>query len=96
MIDRSRWPYIQAYGEFMGFSQNHIIEEYLKADESNAPADAYASRFLSGWFRLSEYPRRARINLHHELEDRTRIKLSDLLKENDRADQDQQDQRSSG
>jgi len=79
MIDRSRWPYIQAYGEFMGFTSAHIVEEYLKADETNAPADAYASRFFKGWFRLSEYPKRAAINLHGELQERTQVKLDDLI-----------------
>jgi hypothetical protein len=61
----TKWPYIAAHCYLSGSFAYYVTDELRRAEQTNAPADAYAyipdpnrPGKVAGWHRVSELPER--------------------------------------
>lgn len=53
LIGACRWPYIVAWGKFLGFTPETVQEYVEEAEADNAPAESI-QKFDDGWSELSD------------------------------------------
>jgi len=58
MDQKEKYPYIRAWGTYMGSDATYIDRQKEEAEEENAPNDVYYKSSSDGWKRYSEAPTR--------------------------------------